>query len=257
MRVIDVSKDVSAQIEVVKTSLAVGAGTAGIVALVLAGRRQWSNERASHATEHDAIERRITELYTKAVEQIGSSQAAVRLGGLYALERLGQNTEGQREAVFNVICSYLRMPYTPPGDRPGADSPQTERDLFDQRTQERQVRATAHRLVHRHRIHGIDWWDLPAPDLAHANLYRADLAQADLARAAIPHADLAQADLRGADLTGADLYETNLTGANLSQATLTNADLRGADLTGANLSGTRLTEAKLDGTIGLRTPPRA
>src|SRR6266496_3191163 len=70
----------SDRLEVVRIVLTVAAGTGGVVALVLAGRRQWS-------TEHDATERRITELYTKAVDQLGSEQAAVRLGGLYALER--------------------------------------------------------------------------------------------------------------------------------------------------------------------------
>jgi hypothetical protein len=44
-----------------------------VVALVLAGRRQWHVEQAQRATEqshqaaeHDATQRRITELYTKA-----------------------------------------------------------------------------------------------------------------------------------------------------------------------------------------------
>lgn len=41
------------QIELIKTGLTVGAGTGGVVALVLTGRRQW-------ATEHDAGERRPT-----------------------------------------------------------------------------------------------------------------------------------------------------------------------------------------------------
>jgi hypothetical protein len=65
--------------------LTIGTGTEGVVALVLAGRRQWSSE-------HDATQRRITETYTKAVDQLGSDQAAVRLGGPYALERLADST---------------------------------------------------------------------------------------------------------------------------------------------------------------------
>jgi uncharacterized protein YjbI with pentapeptide repeats len=252
---IDVRDNPTAQIDLVKTGLAVGAGTGGIVALVLAGRRQWSNERNSHATENDATERHITELYTKAVEQLGSSEAAVRLGGLYALERLGQNTPNQRETILNVICAYLRMPYIPPGDRPEPNAPSTEHNQFNQRTQQRQVRATAHRILHRHRVHGPDWWDFPAPDLSHANLFHANLTNADLAHANLSHTDLAHTNLSGTDLTNADLYETNLTGANLSKATLTNADLSHANLTGTDLTGTNLNDAILDGTIGLQRPP--
>lgn len=48
-------------------------------------------ERVAVATEHDAEARRITDLNTKAVEQLGSEKALVRLGGLYALERLAQD----------------------------------------------------------------------------------------------------------------------------------------------------------------------
>jgi hypothetical protein len=101
------------RVEVIKTVLGVGAGAGAIVALVLAGRRQWTAERVAADAKLDAAERRVTELYTKAVEQLGSDKAAVRLGGLYALERLGQDTS-QRQAVVNVICAYLRMPFTPP-----------------------------------------------------------------------------------------------------------------------------------------------
>jgi hypothetical protein len=59
-----------------------------VVALVLSGRRQWHSEETQRDTREDAVARRITELYGKAVEQLGSDKAPVRLGGLYALERL-------------------------------------------------------------------------------------------------------------------------------------------------------------------------
>jgi hypothetical protein len=50
-------------------------------------RRQHHQEIATDLTDRDATERRITELYTKAVEQLGNDKTPVRLGGLYALER--------------------------------------------------------------------------------------------------------------------------------------------------------------------------
>jgi hypothetical protein len=49
-------------------------GTGGLVALELAARRQRSTELTLVHTEHDATERRITELYTKAADQLGSDQ---------------------------------------------------------------------------------------------------------------------------------------------------------------------------------------
>ena len=87
-------------------------------------------EQSQKDTVKDAIERRVTELYTKAADQLGSEKAPVRLAGLYALERLAQDNPSQRQTIVNVICAYLQMPYTPPGAapvEPSADRPSSER----------------------------------------------------------------------------------------------------------------------------------
>ncbi|WP_433258503.1 pentapeptide repeat-containing protein [Streptosporangium sp. CA-135522] len=128
----------------IQTALAAGAGVGAAVTLMLAFRRQRHQEHAAHVTaylaernaalaeqvaehaKHDATERRVTDLYTKAVEQLGHAGAAVRLGGLYALERLAQDNPGHRQTIVNVICAYLRMPYTPPEPAPAPD-PEQER----------------------------------------------------------------------------------------------------------------------------------
>ncbi|MEV6648483.1 pentapeptide repeat-containing protein [Amycolatopsis sp. NPDC051371] len=151
----------SDRIELIKTGLTVGAGTGGVVALVLTGRRQWT-------TEHDATERRLTDLYLKAVEQLGSDKAAVRHGGCYALERVAQDNPGQRQTVVNVLCAYLRTPYTEPvptrnvmrrplvssrrlGLRPPAVSPPAA-----EARQEREVRLTVQRVLTDHLNPGRD-----------------------------------------------------------------------------------------------------
>ncbi|WP_432930452.1 pentapeptide repeat-containing protein [Microbispora sp. CA-135349] len=128
----EAGRDPARRIDAIRTGFTVGLGGGGTLVLLLGARRQWLLERAQqHAEEdatfarehqrqvaednrHDADERRITELYVKAVEQVGSSQALVRLGGLYALERLAQANAHLRQTITNVICAYLRMPYRPP-----------------------------------------------------------------------------------------------------------------------------------------------
>lgn len=198
--------DAKDRIELVKTGLAVGAGTGGVVALVLAGRRQWATEQNARATEHDATERRVTELYTKAADQLGSEKAAVRLAGLYALERLGQNSENQRETILSLVCAYLRM-------SPADDS------------QEQQVRLTAQRILVRHRRYrDANWWDVSAldltgADLSGAQLFGIQLGGANLSGAILRNADLSDANLSEADLTGADLTGARLYGANTAKAT--------------------------------------
>ncbi|MFD4669162.1 hypothetical protein ACFWNN_05455 [Lentzea sp. NPDC058450] len=124
-----------ARVEAIKTGLGTAAGAGGVLALLLAVRRQWHQEITAVDTNLDASEKRITELYTKAVEQLGSDKAAVRLGGLYALERVAQNNEPQRQTIVNVFCAYLRMPNTYEAN---------------ERVQELEVRSTAQQLLQTH-----------------------------------------------------------------------------------------------------------
>ena len=129
---------------------------------MLAFRRR-HEEIAIVLSDFDATERRITELYTKAVEQLGSDQASVRSGGLCALERLAQDNPAHRQAIVNVICAYLRMPFSPtaPASKPepeageGQKEPGTESEtgtagIGDTWQQERRVRLTAQRILAEH-----------------------------------------------------------------------------------------------------------
>jgi hypothetical protein len=172
------------QIELIKTGLAVGAGTGGAVALVLAGRRQWSTERANRVMEqsavdarYDAGERRITDLYSKAADQLGSEKAAVRLAGLYSLERLAQNNSALHQTIVNLLCAYLRMPYDeksePEGSEPEISEPEIE------------VRRTAQRILSTHLRPGQDlerprdtFWPGIDLDLTGATLHLFDLKNA-------------------------------------------------------------------------------
>jgi uncharacterized protein YjbI with pentapeptide repeats len=137
------ARDVAAtRVEAIKTGLSIAAGTGGVFALLLAVRRQWHHELNAASTVHDATERRMTELYIKAVEQLGSDKAPVRLGGLYALERLAQDSPDRRQTVVNVLCAYLRMPF--------------EADDGRASLEEREVRLTAQRILANHLRPGPD-----------------------------------------------------------------------------------------------------
>ncbi|RDI35360.1 pentapeptide repeat-containing protein [Lentzea flaviverrucosa] len=112
---------VIAKLDAVKIALSAVAGGVALFALYLAVRRQMTAERDLRAqlhaqahTQDDARARRVTELYTKAADQLGSDKAPVRLAGLYALERLGQDNPDQRPTIASLWCAYLRMPYIPP-----------------------------------------------------------------------------------------------------------------------------------------------
>jgi Pentapeptide repeats (9 copies) len=171
----------AARVEAIKTGLSISAGVGAVFALLLAVRRQWHQELSTAATDHDATEKRITELYTKAVEQLGAAQAPVRLGGLYALERVAQNNPGQRQAIVNVLCAYLRMPYQLP-EPLAEDADDQHVAAHRERVQEREVRLTAQRLLTAHLAPGIDparpvttFWPGIDLDLTNATLLDFDL----------------------------------------------------------------------------------
>ncbi len=193
----------SVQLDVVRTggTLVVGAG--GAVALLLAARRQRTVEldllqkyeahqlaervaahshahrqRVADAGERDALERRVTELYSHAADQLGSDRAPVRLAGLYALERLAQGNPEHRQSIVNVLCAYLRMPYVPPSNhsavarplgrrrpiRPGRTPAPTAAPVSsgaNAAREEREVRLTAQRILTSHLRPGADS-DAPA-----------------------------------------------------------------------------------------------
>jgi hypothetical protein len=107
----DPNASASVQIDAIRTGLSAAVGTGGAFALLLAFRRQRSTEVSAVHTITDATERRVTELYTKAADQLGSDKAPVRLAGLYALERLAQDNPdltGARLVGANLTKAYLR-----------------------------------------------------------------------------------------------------------------------------------------------------
>jgi Pentapeptide repeats (9 copies) len=214
--------DTSAQLDLLKLVFALVAGIGALVALVTAYRRQRIEEIAGERAEriqahaervaqdnvHDAIERRVTDLYGKAVEQLGHDKAAVRLGGLYALERLAQDQARHRQTVVDVVCAYLRMPFqysvpttiTPPQESPEtSESPPTDVNEGDPR-QELQVRLTAQRLLARH----LQTWPFPAEDGAstHPDSYWEGI-ELDLTGAHLINFDFARCQPHSVNFEGA------------------------------------------------------
>ncbi|WFE20289.1 pentapeptide repeat-containing protein [Solwaraspora sp. WMMD937] len=166
------------RVETIRTGLSVGAGVGAAAALLLALRRQQVTERTQQATEYDAGEKRVTELYVKAAEQLGSDKAPVRLAGLYALERLAQDNPAHQQSIVDVICAYLRMPYTPPAEK---QTPKPDQPTQPDPREERQVRLEAQRILARHLrpktldgSPGSGYWNGVTLDLTEATLLDAD-----------------------------------------------------------------------------------
>jgi uncharacterized protein YjbI with pentapeptide repeats len=166
-------------------------------------RQRLAEERRRQAEQDRTYER---ELYAQAVEQLGHEQAPVRLGALYSLESLAQDQPQRRQTVVDVLCAYLRMPYTPPA-RPdsAAEKVATQKQptavlpSAHDPAQELQVRQTVQRLLATHLRQPPDtsakeaqklkpspdqtFWPRISLDLSGANLVRLNLANTSIVKA--------------------------------------------------------------------------
>ena len=205
----------------------------------------------------------VTDRYTKAIEQLGSRELDVRIGGIYALEGIARDSARDHPTVMEVLTAFVRehsREQWPPPDSPRATWI-TWRGRFRSggRQQERftrpDVQAAVTVLGRRDARRDIQPIHLNGADLTGANLTGANLSGADLTEATLRDADLTRADLSGATLRDADLTRADLTeatprgadlgGADLTEATLRSTDLRGADLHAATLTRATLTRATL------------
>lgn len=144
--------EATARIEVVRLALTVAAGFGGLVALVVAYRKQL-----------DLEEGRFIERFGAASEQLGHSDAAVRLAGIYAMSGVADRArdDEQRQQCIDVLCGYLRLPYFPEDGhdhrthriirQPSSDSPRHEEEIhFQYRQNDREVRRTIVRVLLAH-----------------------------------------------------------------------------------------------------------
>jgi hypothetical protein len=254
----------------------VSSGTfiAGVV-IAIAALRQANIAARRHNAQTDADrQRRITESYAKATEQLGSDKIEVRLGGIYTLERISKESPDDYWTVMETLTAFVRVrapvkeadeiseadPYLPsPG--PATDiaailSILRRRDAVSQRREvEKKWSLDLHGAA-------LAFADLTSANLSRANLLGADLSSAalldtDLTRAQLPLADLTGARLTAANLTHANLLGTKLTGADMRIANLLGADLTNVDLTDADLTDAKINQAQLDQAYGenARLPP--
>jgi hypothetical protein len=198
--------------------------------------------RFSRRTLDATRDGQIADRYTKAIDQLGSSEHDVRIGGIYALERIARDSARDHPTVMEVLTAFVRehshiasRQSRPDGAEPEQSPPPD-------------VQAALTAVGRRDSKQDIRPIDLSGAKLADAKLpLGAHLVEAKLARVNLTNVNLTRANFRDADLTDAILVGADLTHANLTGADLGGAKLSCANLTGATLSRANLTGADLDG----------
>lgn len=151
-------------------------------------------------------EKQVSERFSKAVEQLGSDQIQVRLGGIYSLERLAKDSPHDHWTVMEVLTAFIRE--TSSVNR---DAHLTEEQRSPVTTD---VQAALTVIGRRNTTSesGNQKLDLSKINLRRADLEEADLEEADLSEANLNGANLFRADLSGSILLATDLRDTrNLT----------------------------------------------
>jgi hypothetical protein len=231
-----------------------------------------------HFAQTDADrQRRVTESFSTAVEQLGSDKLEVRLGGIYSLERISKESPDDYWTVMENLTAFVRersrrneaerneLDLEPRASRRAyflwleAGRPEGRADDFWAKAFEQEkigeepatdiaaVLTVIKRRSELNRKREADngWrFNLRNAFLNRADLRGAHLEWANFGRAHLEQADLRDANLKRADCRGARLYRASLGGAHLERTTLRGADF-GPPNEGKPLEGTHLEWADL------------
>lgn len=245
----------------VRTTLLQGLGGLALLAGAFYTYRQVQTGRRQL---HVAQQGQVTERFTRAIDQLGSENLDIRLGGIYALERIARDSPDDQSTISEVLTTYVRThaPWPPalPGQyvatAPIEDVPELKvrapdvqacltvlgRGGFANQSQEFGERVEL-REVDLRRAWLVDA-SLERARLQGANLAGALLLGVNLTRTALTDANLAEAQILGCTLTRAELGYANLERASVAPSLIA-ANLYGANLSGASLDRAILTRARL------------
>ena len=186
--------------------------------------------------------RLITERFSKAVEQLANDKLEIRLGGIYSLERLAQDSSNDRRTIMEVLTSFVRekSPVKVKEKKYGfveealakLNNPAKPKSSSSEIPTD--VQAVLDVIRRRHKQFQL--FPSEGLDLSLTNLNQAMLFRVNLRGTSMYMCDLEDAYLYRSSFRECLFSESNLKGANLAKGDYEDTDFSGASLENANLS---------------------
>ncbi|MGW0091382.1 pentapeptide repeat-containing protein [Streptomyces sp. NPDC003328] len=186
---------------------------------------------------------------------LGDDKMDVRLGGIYALQRIMQDSIRDQPTIANVLATYVRTHAAKP-PATGQDVPADVQAALavlaarDTRHDGGFIPDLRGVWVPKTEISGLKVAHLPGGELQGAHMSGVDLHEADLQSADLRSANLSAAQLSHANLSSTNLTHTDLSGAGMPHVDLSRAKLSAADLSDAFMPYVNLSKATLGGFEG-------
>ncbi|MHC1754329.1 MAG: pentapeptide repeat-containing protein [Methanosarcina sp.] len=230
-----------------------------------------------------AQEGQITERFTRAVDQLGAIDQLgnpaieTRLGGIYALERIANESNKDYWPIMEILTAYVRLNSNvdgldeklfPVNDLISMDI-QADESIKKQRSKLKKLPLDIQSILtvlgrRKHACNGSESKYLEPDNLDLSNTYlrtieltgahleRANFKRAHLQRAYIKKTHLEEADFEEANLENAQLFECYLEGVNLENGHLENAYITKSNLKNifsrdAHLEGVNFFKSNLEG----------
>lgn len=200
---------------------------AGVVATVL-------RLTFEHARSSLDVDENVTDRFSTAMTHLGHESPAVQNGGIYALQRLAQDSPREVPVVAQVIAAFVRTCAAVGGDR---SEPERSALIMLATMGFEDLDLTGARL-----------FDLQIPNASFrgARLVGADLHGCDLTGGDLEHARLDDANLRGAVLDDATLVDATLRNVQAEQLSAKRAKFVQAHIAGSRFDGAHLEDAAFD-----------
>ena len=192
----------------------------------------------------------LHERYQKGAEMLSSEILSVRLGGIYALQRLLEEDPDQYYLqIMELFCAFIRFPTKSENAEGQLNShpygwPLEPREDINPIVDI--IRTRSEKLIALEKK-GDFTLKLHQSEMPRANFISADLSRATMRDTNLHAAFLEKADLSGTNLPRSDLSQAHLKEARLSSATLWRVNLAGAELWGADMTGAILNDANVSG----------